>query len=133
MVNAFETAAQQILAAFLAKQGITHIPCVNVQPHRTTILKYFILMNVPLRMDNHRWIDDIPVADFYVSPPKKLFPVRVHLADMPALSETLSILLEAAACADGTSMIPYTPESAVLLKDLTPQDNYYHINGKNHA
>jgi 3-phosphoshikimate 1-carboxyvinyltransferase len=119
MVKDFDQAAWEILAGVLAKQGRVSIQAVSVRPEKTVLLKYLILMNVALQMDNHRWVGNEPVADFSVSPPKKLFPVRVQAQDMPALLETLPVLLRAAACADGTSLIPYIPESDPMIHELT--------------
>jgi 3-phosphoshikimate 1-carboxyvinyltransferase len=118
MVKDFSQAAWEILVGVLAKQGRVTLQAVSVRPEKTTLLKYLILMNVALQMDNHRWLGNEPVADFIISPPKKLFPVRVHEQDLPALLETLPILLRAAACADGTSLIPYTPESDPTIQEL---------------
>lgn len=127
----------QIAAGIIAKQGSVALKAVNVRPDRTVILKYFILMNVPLRMDNHRWIDDQPVADFHITPPKTLFPVRVPEEALPDLKETLPALFMVAACADGTSYIAYQPEfqSTVdellaLGADITLENNTLTIIGK---
>jgi hypothetical protein len=133
MVKDFKEAAWALLPALFAKKGVLHLEAVCVHPEKTVLLKYLVLMNIPLRMDNHRWVGDQPVADFHIMPPKKLLPVRVNEADMPALTETLPVLLEVAARADGTSLIPHTPESAALLKGLTPRDNYFHIEGSYHV
>jgi 5-enolpyruvylshikimate-3-phosphate synthase len=119
MVRDFAEAAWEILAGMLAKQGRVTLQAVSVRPEKTVLLKYLILMNVALQMDNHRWVGQEPVADLTVSPPKKLFPVRVYEQDLPALLETLPILLRAAACADGTSVIPYSPEADPEIHALT--------------
>lgn len=133
MVKEFKDAAWALLPAIFAKKGVLHLEAVSVQPDKTVLLKYLILMNIPLRMDNHRWVGDQPVADFHVKPPAKLLPIRVHEADMPALADTLPVLLEVAARADGTSLIPCTPESTALLSSLTPRDNYFHIEGSHNV
>lgn len=114
----FSEAVWHLVAGMIALNGDVRVPSVCVDPARTGVLKYLILMGAPLRMENHRWEDNRPLVDFHSLPPKKLFPIRVQPHDMPYLLSDLAALLIAVACADGTSLIPYVSEAEPMLQLL---------------
>lgn len=135
--GAFSDAAWHIVAGMIAKHGDIRIPNVCVHPQKTTLLKYLILTGAPIRMDNHRWVGNDPVADFHSLPPKKLFPIRVYPEDMPALIEHLPALMICVGCADGTSFMPYVPQAQPMIEllvslgvDVVHENDALQITGK---
>lgn len=88
----FSAAARVIVEGIVAKRGNIVVPAVNVNPARTGLLRYLILMGVHVSCDNHRWIDDEPVADITVKPPRFLKPIQIEAEHLPTLINELPLL-----------------------------------------
>ncbi len=106
----FSAAAFFITAACLATRADVTISAVNVNPTRTGLLRYLILMGVPVQMDHQRWFNHEPVADIHIKTVKRLQAVTVRAEHIPSLIDELPLLFLLAAKAQGTTIIPNVSE-----------------------
>jgi 3-phosphoshikimate 1-carboxyvinyltransferase len=106
----FSAAAYFIAAACLAQRADVNIPQVNVNPTRTGLLRYLLLMGAPIKMQNQQWFGHEPVADIHIKTVKKLQAVQVRAEHIPSLIDELPLLFLLAAKAQGTTIIPNVGE-----------------------
>lgn len=106
----FSAAAFYITAGCLAQRADVTIPAVNVNPTRTGLLRYLILMGANVKMSDQRWYNHEPVADIHIKTVKKLKAVTVREEHIPSLIDELPLLFLLAAKAEGTSVIPNVSE-----------------------
>ncbi len=102
----FSAAAFFITAACLAQRADVSIPKVSINPARTGLLRYLVLMGVPVKMSNQQWYGHEPVADIHIKTVKRLNAVQVRPEHIPSLIDELPLLFLLAAKAQGTTIIP---------------------------
>lgn len=113
----FSAAAFFMAGAVMAKRSDVTLKNVGVNPTRSAMLKYLILMGAHVSLSNHQWFGHEPVADIHIKQAKYLQAIKILPQDIPNLIDELPALFLVASVAHGTSVFPNLSELRVKESD----------------
>lgn len=100
----FSSAAFFIVACCISNNSRLEISNVGVNPHRIGLIDGLLRMGAHIKLKNHRFYNNEPVADIYCES-SCLRGTSVSADDVPSMIDELPVFMIAAACAQGETMI----------------------------